>query len=128
MVQTLAFVPCGRADGGALQLSRRGRHPEACTIEGRARLQDLLAVVGARWSPAGGRAQPLALAGSLVWRVLSPATRWPYFSSRSIDRAVLVGTAASCLHSYPVAPVRPAHLRGWWCAASRDDTVTPRSR
>ena len=97
-----------------------GRHPGRAT-DGRGELQDLLAVVEqvAPWT--GDGAQPLALAGfSFGAFVTSHAlvTLWP---QRHIDRAVLVGTAAS---RFTVARCHlRAHLRTLVVHGEQDDTV-----
>ena len=72
-------------------------------------------------APAGEGAQPLALAGFSFGAFVTShalATLWP---QRHIDRAVLVGTAAS---RFTVAPVPPeAHLRTLVVHGEQDDTV-----
>ena len=120
VVQTLAraFVQCGWQ---AVRFNFRGvGATEGVYDEGRGELQDLLAVVE-QVAPAGEGAQPLALAGFSFGAFVTShalATLWP---QRHIDRAVLVGTAAS---RFTVAPVPPeAHLRTLVVNGEQDDTV-----
>ena len=120
VVQTLAraFVQCGWT---AVRFNFRGVGATAGVYdEGRGELQDLLAVVE-QVAPAGEGAQPLALAGFSFGAFVTShalATLWP---QRHIDRAVLVGTAAS---RFTVAPVPPeAHLRTLVVHGEQDDTV-----
>ena len=120
VVQTLAraFVQCGWT---AVRFNFRGvGATQGVHDEGRGELQDLLAVVE-QVAPAGEGAQPLALAGFSFGAFVTShalATLWP---QRHIDRAVLVGTAAS---RFTVAPVPPeAHLRTLVVHGEQDDTV-----
>jgi alpha/beta superfamily hydrolase len=116
VVQTLAraFVQCGWQ---AVRFNFRGVGASAGTYdEGRGEVADMLAVIE-QLAPSG----PLALAGfsfgafvtSHVTRTLTPA--------RSVDKLVLVGTAASRFEVAPVAPELHEHtlvLHG-----EQDDTV-----
>jgi uncharacterized protein len=121
VVQTLAraFVQCGWT---AVRFNFRGvGASEGVYDEGRGELQDLLSVIE-QVAPAGAPAQqPLALAGFSFGAFVTShalATLWP---QRPVERAVLVGTAAS---RFAVAPVPPeAHLRTLVLHGEQDDTV-----
>jgi alpha/beta superfamily hydrolase len=116
VVQTLAraFVQCGWQ---AVRFNFRGVGASAGTYdEGRGEAEDMLAVVE-QVAPTG----PLALAGfsfgafvtSHVAQTLSPV--------RSLDKLVLVGTAAS---RFVVAPVAPElHEKTLVLHGEQDDTV-----
>ena len=119
VVQTLAraFVQCGYT---AVRFNFRGVGGTAGVHDdGRGELQDLLAVVEQVAPAAEG--QRIALAGFSFGAFVTShalATLWP---QRHIDRAVLVGTAAS---RFTVAPVPPeAHLRTLVVHGEQDDTV-----
>ncbi|BEU94760.1 alpha/beta fold hydrolase [Acidovorax sp. DW039] len=119
VVQTLAraFVQCGWT---AVRFNFRGvGGTEGVHDEGRGELQDLLSVIE-QVAPAAQGA-PLALAGFSFGAFVTShalAQLWP---QRAIERAVLVGTAAS---RFQVAPVPPeAHLRTLVLHGEQDDTV-----
>ena len=119
VAQTLAraFVQCGWT---AVRFNFRGvGATEGVYDEGQGELQDLLAVVE-QVAP-GSEGQRIALAGFSFGAFVTShalATLWP---QRHIDRAVLVGTAAS---RFTVAPVPPeAHLRTLVVHGEQDDTV-----
>ena len=120
VVQTLARA-CVQCGWRAVRFNFRGvGGTEGVHDDGQGELQDLLAVVE-QVAPAGEGAQPLALAGFSFGAFVTShalATLWP---QRHIDRAVLVGTAAS---RFTVAPVPPeAHLRTLVVHGEQDDTV-----
>ena len=119
VVQTLAraFVQCGWT---AVRFNFRGvGGTQGVHDEGRGELQDLLSVIE-QVAPAAQGA-PLALAGFSFGAFVTShalAQLWP---QRAIERAVLVGTAAS---RFQVAPVPPeAHLRTLVLHGEQDDTV-----
>ena len=116
VVQTLAraLVQCGWT---AVRFNFRGVGASAgAHDEGRGELQNFLSVVE-QVAPEG----PLVLAGFSFGAFVTShalATLWP---QRSIEYAVLVGTAAS---RFDVAPVPPeAHLRTLVVHGEQDDTV-----
>ncbi|MBX3654129.1 MAG: alpha/beta hydrolase [Ramlibacter sp.] len=116
VVQTLAraFVQCGWA---ALRFNFRGVGGSAGTHdEGRGEVEDFLAVVGA--AAAQG---PLALAGFSFGAFVACGALERLWALRSIERVVLVGTAASRFS----VPALPAEARE--CAlvvhGEADDTV-----
>ena len=115
-VQTLAraFVQCGYT---AVRFNFRGVGASAGEYDaGKAELQDLLAVVQ-QVAPSG----PIALAGFSFGAFVTShalATLWP---EGRVEKAVLVGTAAS---RFDVAPVPPdAHDRTLVIHGEADDTV-----
>ena len=116
VVQTLAraFVQCGYT---AVRFNFRGVGASAGEYDaGKAELQDLLAVVQ-QVAPQG----PVALAGFSFGAFVTShalATLWP---EGRVEKAVLVGTAAS---RFDVAPVPPeAHDRTLVIHGEADDTV-----
>ena len=116
VVQTLAraFVQCGYT---AVRFNFRGVGASAGEYDaGKAELQDLLAVVQ-QVAPQG----PIALAGFSFGAFVTShalATLWP---EGRVEKAVLVGTAAS---RFDVAPVPPeAHDRTLVIHGEADDTV-----
>ena len=116
VVQTLAraFVQCGYT---AVRFNFRGVGASAGEYDaGKAELQDLLAVVQ-QVAPSG----PIALAGFSFGAFVTShalATLWP---EDRVEKAVLVGTAAS---RFDVAPVPPeAHDRTLVIHGEADDTV-----
>ena len=116
VVQTLAraFVQCGYT---AVRFNFRGVGASAGEYDaGKAELQDLLAVVQ-QVAPSG----PIALAGFSFGAFVTShalATLWP---EGRVEKAVLVGTAAS---RFDVAPVPPdAHDRTLVIHGEADDTV-----
>ena len=120
VVQTLAraFVQCG---WGAVRFNFRGVGGTAGVHdEGRGELEDLLAVVR-QVTPEGPGAVPIALAGFSFGAFVTShalARLWP---ERPVERAVLVGTAAS---RFNVADVpAEAHLRTLVVHGEQDDTV-----
>ncbi|WP_287923935.1 alpha/beta hydrolase [Diaphorobacter sp.] len=120
VVQTLAraFVACGWT---AVRFNFRGVGGTAGVHdEGRGELEDLLAVVR-QVTPEGPGAVPIALAGFSFGAFVTShalARLWP---ERPVERAVLVGTAAS---RFKVADVpAEAHLRTLVVHGEADDTV-----
>lgn len=116
VVQTLAraFVHSGWT---AVRFNFRGVGGTAGTHdEGRGELDDLLAVVR-QAAPEG----PIALAGFSFGAFVTSHALERLWGKRQIERAVLVGTAAS---RFTVAPVPPdAHLRTLVVHGEADDTV-----
>jgi len=116
VVQTLAraYVQCGWS---AVRFNFRGVGGSAGVHdEGRAELQDLLAVVR-QVAPEG----PLALAGFSFGAFVTSHALAALWGEREVTSAVLVGTAAS---RFTVAPVPPeAHLRTLVVHGEQDDTV-----
>ena len=84
--------------------------------EGRAELQDLLAVVR-QVAPEG----PIALAGFSFGAFVTSHALAALWDGREVASAVLVGTAASRFSVAPVPP--PAHLRTLVLHGEQDDTV-----
>lgn len=119
VVQTLAraFVQCGWT---AVRFNFRGvGGTQGVHDEGRGELQDLLSVIE-QVAPAAQGA-PLALAGFSFGAFVTSHALAQLWSQRTIERAVLVGTAAS---RFQVAPVPPeAHLRTLVLHGEQDDTV-----
>jgi uncharacterized protein len=120
VVQTLAraFVQCGWT---AVRFNFRGVGGTAGVHdEGRGELLDLLAVVE-QAAPGGAGGPRIALAGFSFGAFVTShalAQLWP---EGRVDRAVLVGTAAS---RFTVAPVPPeAHLHTLVVHGEADDTV-----
>ncbi len=117
VVQTLAraFVQCGWR---ALRFNFRGVGASAGTYdEGRGELADMLAVV-AQTAPAD---QPLALAGFSFGAFVTSHALAHTWTERSVDKVVLVGTAAS---RFAVAPLPPqAHEATLVLHGEQDDTV-----
>jgi len=116
VVQTLAraYVQCGWS---AVRFNFRGVGGSAGVHdEGRAELQDLLAVVR-QVAPEG----PIALAGFSFGAFVTSHALAALWEQREVASAVLVGTAAS---RFTVAPVpAPAHLRTLVVHGEQDDTV-----
>lgn len=116
VVQTLAraYVQCGWS---AVRFNFRGVGGSAGVHdEGRAELQDLLAVVR-QVAPEG----PIALAGFSFGAFVTSHALAALWNEREVASAVLVGTAAS---RFTVAPVpAPAHLRTLVVHGEQDDTV-----
>ncbi|SFD69496.1 alpha/beta hydrolase [Paracidovorax konjaci] len=116
VVQTLAraFVAHGWT---AVRFNFRGVGGTAGTHdEGRGELDDLLAVIE-QAAPQG----PIALAGFSFGAFVTSHALARLWGARSIERAVLVGTAAS---RFTVAPVPPeAHERTLVVHGEQDDTV-----
>ncbi|MDA8456788.1 alpha/beta fold hydrolase [Acidovorax sp. GBBC 3334] len=116
VVQTLAraFVASGWT---AVRFNFRGVGGTAGTHdEGRGELDDLLAVIE-QAAPQG----PIALAGFSFGAFVTSHALAQLWGARSIERAVLVGTAAS---RFTVAPVPPeAHERTLVVHGEQDDTV-----
>ena len=116
VVQTLAraYVQCGWS---AVRFNFRGVGGSAGVHdEGRAELQDLLAVVR-QVAPEG----PIALAGFSFGAYVTSHVLADLWDERPAEHAVLVGTAAS---RFTVAPVPPAaHLRSLVLHGEQDDTV-----
>ena len=116
VVQTLAraYVQCGWV---AVRFNFRGVGASAGVHdEGRAELQDLLAVVR-QVAPEG----PIALAGFSFGAFVTSHALAALWDEREVASAVLVGTAAS---RFTVAPVPPAaHLRTLVLHGEQDDTV-----
>lgn len=116
VVQTLAraYVQCGWS---AVRFNFRGVGGSAGVHdEGRAELQDLLAVVR-QVAPEG----PIALAGFSFGAFVTSHALAALWGEREVASAVLVGTAAS---RFTVAPVpAPAHLRTLVVHGEQDDTV-----
>ena len=119
VVQTLAraFVQCGWT---AVRFNFRGVGATAGVYdEGRGELQDLLAVVEQVAPTAVG--QPLALAGFSFGAFVTSHALEALWPTQRVEKAVLVGTAAS---RFTVAPVPPdAHLRTLVVHGEQDDTV-----
>ncbi|CAN7184426.1 alpha/beta hydrolase [Acidovorax sp. LjRoot129] len=120
VVQTLAraFVQCGWT---AVRFNFRGVGGTAGVHdEGRGELEDLLAVVE-QVAPGGASGPRIALAGFSFGAFVTShalAQLWP---EGRVDRAVLVGTAAS---RFTVAPVpAEAHLQTLVVHGEADDTV-----
>lgn len=120
VVQTLAraFVQCGWT---AVRFNFRGVGGTAGVHDdGRGELDDLLAVIE-QVAPSAGDAPPLALAGFSFGAFVTSHALARLWGQRPIDRAVLVGTAAS---RFQVAPVpAEAHLRTLVLHGEQDDTV-----
>lgn len=120
VVQTLAraFVACGWT---AVRFNFRGVGGSAGTHdEGRGELDDMLAVVR-QVAPEGPHAAPIALAGFSFGAFVTSHALARLWNERRVDKAVLVGTAAS---RFTVAPVPPeAHLRTLVVHGEADDTV-----
>ena len=120
VVQTLAraFVQCGWT---AVRFNFRGVGGTAGVHDdGRGELDDLLAVIE-QVAPSAGDASPLALAGFSFGAFVTSHALARLWEQRPIDRAVLVGTAAS---RFQVAPVpAEAHLRTLVLHGEQDDTV-----
>ena len=120
VVQTLAraFVQCGWT---AVRFNFRGVGGTAGVHDdGRGELDDLLAVIE-QVAPSAGDAPPLALAGFSFGAFVTSHALARLWEQRPIDRAVLVGTAAS---RFQVAPVpAEAHLRTLVLHGEQDDTV-----
>ena len=116
VVQTLAraYVQCGWS---AVRFNFRGVGGSAGVHdEGRAELQDLLAVVR-QVAPEG----PIALAGFSFGAFVTSHALAALWDEREVASAVLVGTAASRFSVAPVPP--PAHLRTLVLHGEQDDTV-----
>ncbi|MGB3067475.1 MAG: alpha/beta hydrolase [Ottowia sp.] len=117
VVQTLAraFVQCGWR---AVRFNFRGVGASAGSYdEGRGELEDLLAVVQAQ-APAE---QPLALAGFSFGAFVTTHAIERLWTARTIERVVLVGTAASRFDAVPVpADLHPQTLV---IHGEQDDTV-----
>lgn len=116
VVQTLAraYVQCGWV---AVRFNFRGVGGSAGVHdEGRAELQDLLAVVR-QVAPEG----PIALAGFSFGAFVTSHALAALWGEREVASAVLVGTAASRFTVAPVPP--PAHLRTLVLHGEQDDTV-----
>jgi hypothetical protein len=116
VVQTMAraFVQCGWQ---AVRFNFRGVGASAGTHdEGRGEAQDMLALVG-QVAPQG----PLALAGFSFGAFVTSHVAHSLACVRSLDKLVLVGTAAS---RFDVAPVPlDLHERTLVLHGERDDTV-----
>jgi alpha/beta superfamily hydrolase len=116
VVQTVAraFVQCGWQ---AVRFNFRGVGASAGTYdEGRAEAADMLAVIQ-QVAPEG----PLALAGFSFGAFVTSHVAQTLASVRSLDKLVLVGTAAS---RFVVAPVAPElHDRTLVLHGEQDDTV-----
>ena len=116
VVQTMAraFVQCGWT---AVRFNFRGVGASAGTHDaGRGELDDLLAVVR-QVAPQG----PLALAGFSFGAFVTSHALAALWHEGRVEKAVLVGTAAS---RFQVAPVPPeAHLRTLVVHGEKDDTV-----
>lgn len=116
VVQTLAraFVASGWT---AVRFNFRGVGATAGTYdEGRGELDDLLAVVQ-QVAPEG----PIALAGFSFGAFVTSHALARLWNERTVERAVLVGTAASRFTAAPVPP--EAHLRTLVVHGESDDTV-----
>jgi uncharacterized protein len=117
VVQTLAraFVQCGWQ---AVRFNFRGVGASAGVYdEGRGEAADMLSVV-AQVAPEG----PLALAGFSFGAFVTSHVAQALHAQRSLDKLVLVGTAAS---RFSVAPVAPEwHERTLVLHGEQDDTVT----
>jgi len=120
VVQTLAraFVACGWT---AVRFNFRGVGGTAGVHdEGRGELEDLLAVVR-QVAPEGPGAVPIALAGFSFGAFVTSHALARLWGERAVERAVLVGTAAS---RFNVADVpAEAHLRTLVVHGEADDTV-----
>ena len=120
VVQTLAraFVACGWT---AVRFNFRGVGGTAGVHdEGRGELEDLLAVV-LQVAPEGPGAVPIALAGFSFGAFVTSHALARLWGERAVERAVLVGTAAS---RFNVADVpAEAHLRTLVVHGEADDTV-----
>ena len=116
VVQTLAraFVQCGWR---AVRFNFRGVGASAGTYdEGRGEAEDMLAVVE-QVAPTG----PLALAGFSFGAFVTSHVAQTLAPVRSLDKLVLVGTAAS---RFVVAPVTPElHEKTLVLHGEQDDTV-----
>lgn len=116
VVQTMAraFVQCGWQ---AVRFNFRGVGASAGAYdEGRGEAEDMLALVG-QVAPQG----PLALAGFSFGAFVTSHVAQTLVSVRSLDKLVLVGTAAS---RFDVAPVPlELHDRTLVLHGERDDTV-----
>jgi alpha/beta superfamily hydrolase len=116
VVQTLAraFVQCGWQ---AVRFNFRGVGASAGVYdEGRGEAADMLSVV-AQVAPEG----PLALAGFSFGAFVTSHVAQALHAQRSLDKLVLVGTAAS---RFSVAPVAPEwHERTLVLHGEQDDTV-----
>ena len=116
VVQTLAraFVQCGWQ---AVRFNFRGVGASAGAYdEGRGEAADMLAVI-AQVAPEG----PLALAGFSFGAFVTSHAAQAVSAERSLDKLVLVGTAAS---RFAVAPVAPElHERTLVIHGEQDDTV-----
>ena len=116
VVQTLAraFVQCGWQ---AVRFNFRGVGGSAGVYdEGRGEAADMLSVV-AQVAPEG----PLALAGFSFGAFVTSHVAQALHAQRSLDKLVLVGTAAS---RFSVAPVAPEwHERTLVLHGEQDDTV-----
>ena len=116
VVQTLAraFVQCGWQ---AVRFNFRGVGVSAGVYdEGRGEAADMLSVV-AQVAPEG----PLALAGFSFGAFVTSHVAQALHAQRSLDKLVLVGTAAS---RFSVAPVAPEwHERTLVLHGEQDDTV-----
>lgn len=116
VVQTMAraFVQCGWQ---ALRFNFRGVGASAGTYdEGQGETQDMLALVE-QVAPQG----PLALAGFSFGAFVTSHVALRLHTVRSLDKLVLVGTAAS---RFEVAPVSPdLHDRTLVLHGEQDDTV-----
>ena len=116
VVQTLAraFVQCGWT---ALRFNFRGvGASEGQHDAGRGELEDMLAIVRDT-APEGA----LALAGFSFGAFVASHAVESLWRSRSIEKIVLVGAAASC---FEVAPLPPeAHQRTLIVHGEQDDTV-----
>ena len=116
VVQTLAraFVQCGWR---AVRFNFRGVGASAGTYdEGRGEAQDMLAVVE-QVAPQG----PLALAGFSFGAFVTSHVAQTLVTVRSLDKLVLVGTAASRFEVAPVAP--ELHEQTLVLHGEQDDTV-----
>lgn len=120
VVQTLAraFVACGWT---AVRFNFRGVGGTAGVHdEGRGELEDLLAVVR-QVAPEGPGAVPIALAGFSFGAFVTSHALARLWGERAVERAMLVGTAAS---RFNVADVpAEAHLRTLVVHGEADDTV-----
>lgn len=120
VVQTLAraFVACGWT---AVRFNFRGVGGTAGVHdEGRGELEDLLALVR-QVAPEGPGAVPIALAGFSFGAFVTSHALARLWGERAVERAVLVGTAAS---RFNVADVpAEAHLRTLVVHGEADDTV-----
>jgi alpha/beta superfamily hydrolase len=116
VVQTLAraFVQCGWQ---AVRFNFRGVGTSAGTYdEGRGEAADMLALIE-QVAPEG----PLALAGFSFGAYVTSHVAQAVSTQRSLDKLVLVGTAAS---RFKVAPVAPElHERTLVIHGEQDDTV-----
>jgi len=116
VVQTLARA-CVQCGWTAVRFNFRGvGASEGVYDEGRGELDDLLAVVG-ELAPSG----PLVLAGFSFGSFVTTHALARLWSQRQIDKAVLVGAAASRFHLATVPP--DAHDRTLVVHGELDDTV-----